>query len=318
MAQPLLKRMAEMPPIPQGADRHGLLALALAYTRNVALEAKWAADARTMLRYPLLLGIPDPRPILEDLAGSGLLRRRFFELLFVCGQCASSRMMIREVCVKCRSSNIDARPLLHHYSCGFQGAQSLFQTGDGYHCPKCERQLRHYGVDYDKPGTAFECQACREVMSEPDACFVCTDCGSNQPSDGTARLSWCHYEITADGVAAVRTGQLPRNDAETTDGKRQTWRDFRVLSRHALALAAQHSRPIAGLHMTIDKGLHETLGPARFNEMILFAQEIATQCLRPGDIAAASSDGIVACLPMNSADFSISTSRCLPCSGMPQ
>jgi hypothetical protein len=31
--------------------------------------------------------------------------------------------------------------------------------------------------------------------------------------------------------------------------------------------------------------------------MILFAQEIATQCLRPGDIAAASSDGIVACLP---------------------
>jgi hypothetical protein len=39
------------------------------------------------------------------------------------------------------------------------------------------------------------------------------------------------------------------------------------------------------------------LGPAPFDETILFAQEIAIQCLRPGDFAAALADGIVVCLP---------------------
>ena len=297
VVQPLLERLRDLPRLPDGIDRDGLLALTLAYTRGVGLEAKWAPNSESVLCYPMLLGVRDPRTKLEELAASGLLRRRFFERLFVCGQCGSSRMMAREVCVKCRSSHIETLPLLHHYSCGFQGAQPLFQKGDGYHCPKCAKPLRHYGVDYDKPGTAFECQSCHDAMSEPDVYFVCADCGSTQASDGTARLTWCHYDITADGIAAARSGRISRNDIEDAGENRRTLRDFRAQSRQALAVAARYARPIAGLRMTMDRASREMLGPARLDETILFAQEIAIQCLRPGDLAVASADGIVVCLP---------------------
>jgi hypothetical protein len=297
VVQPLLERLHDLPRLPDGIDRDGLLALTLAYTRDVALEPKWAPNSESMIGYPMLLGVRDPRTKLQELAASGLLRRRFFERLFVCGQCRSSRMMAREVCVKCRSSHIEPLPLLHHYSCGFQGAQPLFQKGDGYHCPKCSKPLRHYGVDYDKPGTAFECQSCHDAMSEPDVYFVCADCGSTQASDGTARLTWCHYDITADGIAAARSGRISRNDVEDAGGNCRTLRDFRAQSRQALAVAARHARPIAGLRMTMDRASREPLGLARLDETILFAQEIAIQCLRPGDLAAALADGIVVCLP---------------------
>jgi hypothetical protein len=298
LVQPLIERVAALPRMVQGVDRHRLLALTLAYTRNLALEARWDPDGTKMVCYPLLLGIPDPGPMLEELASSGLLRRRFFERVFVCGQCDSSRLLVREVCVKCRSSDIEEHPLLHHYSCGFQGAQQLFRQADGYRCPKCAKELRHYGLDYDKPGTTFACHACEDVMSEPDVGFVCTDCGGIQPSDGAARRSWYHYDITADGVAAVRAGILPRWDGEGHGNKRRTVRDFGLLGRQALALATQHDRPIAAFHMTIGTSdLHKSVGPSHMGEVALFAQKLATQCLREGDIAAALQDGIMVCLP---------------------
>ena len=100
VVQPLLERLHDLPRLPDGVDRDGLLALTLAYTRDIALEAKWAPNSESMLCYPMLLGLREPRTTLEELAASGLLRRRFFERLFVCGQCRSSRMMAREVCVK--------------------------------------------------------------------------------------------------------------------------------------------------------------------------------------------------------------------------
>jgi hypothetical protein len=110
-------------------------------------------------------------------------------------------------------------------------------------------------------------------------------------------LTWCHYDITADGIAAARSGRISRNDIEDAGENRRTLRDFRAQSRQALAVAARHARPIAGLRMTMDRASREMLGPARFDETISFAQEIAIECLRPGDLAAALADGIVVCLP---------------------
>ena len=42
MVQPIVNQLAQLPRIPQGADRLRSLMLQLAYTRNAPLEAKWA------------------------------------------------------------------------------------------------------------------------------------------------------------------------------------------------------------------------------------------------------------------------------------
>jgi hypothetical protein len=233
--------------------------------------------------------------MLEELADAGLLRRRFFDRTFVCEQCRSARLMVREVCSKCRSSHIANYSLLHHYSCGFQAPQPMFETGQAYQCPKCKKQLRHYGLDYDKPGSTFECLECRTQMPDPEVYFVCTDCNHQQTSEGAPRVDWHHYEITAEGIAAVQTATLPRADDPTS--KRRPLRDFRILYRQAARLAIRHARALTALRMSITVESMEDIGAHRAAEVCNLAVEVAGQCLRESDFIVTLSDGFIACLP---------------------
>ena len=126
----------------------------------------WSPNEQAMVSYPLLAGIPAQRAALERLADASLLRRRYFDQTYTCARCKSARVLAREVCLSCHSSHIEPRPLLHHYLCGHQAPQTAFETGDGYSCPKCRKELRHYGVDYDKPGVTWECRSCNTTMAE--------------------------------------------------------------------------------------------------------------------------------------------------------
>jgi TackOD1 domain-containing protein len=297
-AQRIASRLSSLPKIPRGPERNRLLALTLAYTRDAALEATWAPGSRTMIGYPLLLGMTEPRSMLEELADSGLLTRRFFDRVYVCGHCSSSRLLAREVCVKCHSSHIEEEALLHHYPCGFQAAEAHFRiNGGGYQCPKCSKQLRHFGVDYDKPGMLSKCCHCHEHNAEPDTYFACADCGHFQPSHGAKRQTWHHYAITPDGIAAVKAGTIHRAEGDNSSHG-QSLRDFRVLSRQALALATQHGRPIVAFRMRIDTAaLAATVGVNQVAEICLFAREIAGQSLCDSDIVVPLRDGLICCLP---------------------
>jgi hypothetical protein len=301
LAQPMMHRVAELPAIPLGPDRNRLLALALAYTRQTTIEAAWAPDKSAMIGYPLLLGMADGRTVLEELADEGLLKRSFFDRLFECEHCGSSRLMAREVCVKCHSSHIVEESLIHHYHCGFQGAESLFRRPDGgSECPKCSRLLRHYGQDYDKPNKVTQCCDCHDHMSEPDAFFVCADCHKDQSSNGAQRVTWFNYELTSDGIAAVKTGTLSRHERRQANapGRARTLRDFRILTQQILALSAQHSRPVVALHLSFDlEQLRHSHGPEQAADVCRLAQEIAGECLYDSDVLALLPSGIAACLP---------------------
>jgi Thaumarchaeal output domain 1 len=301
LAQPMMRRVAQLPAIPLGPDRNRVLALALAHTRQSPIEAAWAPDKDTMIGYPLLLGIAEPRRLLEELADEGLLHRMFFDRLFVCGHCGSSRLMVREVCVQCHSSELHEESLIHHYHCGYQAAESRFRRPDGgYQCPKCSRHLRHYGQDYDKPNKILQCGHCDDHMSEPEANLVCTDCRHDQLSDSAKRVTWYHYELTSDGISAVESGTLARHGGNTArdTGRGRSLRDFRVLGEQLLSLAAQHGRPITALRLSFDiERLRETYGHGHAAEIVRLAQEIAGQCLYDSDVLAVLPDGIAACLP---------------------
>ena len=294
LAQPMIRRVAALPKIPLGPERDRLLALAIAHTRDISLEAVRSPDSPDMISYPKLPGLANPRLALEQLAETALLRGRYFDQLFICARCESSRLAAREVCVACRSSNIEKQPFLHHYRCGFQGAQSLFDNGDGYCCPKCARQLRHYGVDYDKPGVAFECRQCDGVMAEPDVDFVCADCHHVQSSDGAARRIWRHYDLLPDGVAALRSGAL-RDQHDIRSSASRTMHEFRIATRHMLALSSRTGRPMTCFTMAI--ACKPVNAPATMEERRAFVIEVVRQCLSAGDIAAEIEDGLAVCLP---------------------
>lgn len=296
--QDIARRVSCLPAIPVGLDRNGLLALALSYTRDCPIEARWQPNSPTVLEYPLLFGIDNARSVLEEMAEAGLLRRRFAERVHVCPSCQSSRLQAREVCVRCKSTFLSEEPLVHHYACAWQGTQSKFETGGGLVCPKCHKQLRHYGVDYDKPGVAITCMACGDTVAEPEVGFTCVDCNTYASAEHTNSLDWCHYDLLPDGVAILHAGQLPHAEVVERSTGGCSLRDFRLVVGRALPVARRHNRPLTAWRARIDiEDLRRQVGPRGAHQISQFVHELVLQRLREGDLVATLSDGVVVCLP---------------------
>lgn len=278
-------------------DRMALTVLALAYSRDCPIEARWTPDRPTLVGYPLLSGLGEVRTLLEDLAESQLLTRKPFDIVHLCGHCGSSRLNVREECERCASSNLARQSLIHHYRCAHQGPARDFERREGLVCPKCRERLRHYGVDYDRPSEIMECLACEHVMSEPSIGFVCGDCGERTPGDRIERRAWYHYDLTAEGLSALKSGILPAQSLsamlERVVGTFSR-RDFLMLATYAERTAARYDRPLAGcrLHLANADALRSEHGATGFNEILGLIGEVAAQILRSSDAIAVSGDTV--------------------------
>ena len=202
-------------------------------------------------------------------------------------------MHAREVCVFCHTSNLSEQPLTHHYACGYQAGQSAFEHRDGYVCPKCHKLLRHYGVDYDKPGSVVSCGACGKTMAEPVVGFVCARCGGATPGDDAATRDWFHYDLLPDGLAALKAGRLPSTHVIQPGPGRHSLRDFQLIVGNSLLVAKGGGRPLTAWRVTFDA---PDVAQARQDEIYEFVREIITQNMRQGDVVAALPAGLTVCL----------------------
>ena len=295
--RPLVTRVSELPRLLIGPDRNGFSALALAYTRECSLVPLLRPDEPAAVAYPLLFGFDSARSTLEELADAGMLRRRFFERLHICQHCGSSRLHAREVCVKCHSSHLVEQSLVHHYACGHQAVQSAFASGASYICPKCRKELRHYGVDYDKPGRVMCCSCCGDTMTEPQVKFICFDCHRSTSGDHAGFRDWYEYDLLPDGIAAVKSGRLPSADSEDARLGR-TLRDFRLLVRHSLSVARYTGRPVSAARLIVDTtDLATKVGQRGVSPVCELLRDVAVQNLREHDIVATLPDAVLVCMP---------------------
>jgi Thaumarchaeal output domain 1 len=295
--RPLVTRVSELPRLPPGPDRNGLSALALAYTRDCSLAPMLRPDEPAAVAYPLLLGFNSVRRTLEELADAGMLRRRFFERLHICQHCDSSRLHAREVCVKCHSSHLAEQSLVHHYACGNQAVQSAFESDNAFVCPKCRKELRHYGVDYDKPGRVMCCRSCGDTMTEPQVEFICFDCHRSTSGDHAGFRDWYEYDLLPDGIAAVKSGRLPSADSEEARLGRSL-RDFGLLVRHSLSVAKYTGRPVSAARLTVDTtDLATKVGQRGISPVCELLRDVTVQNLREHDIVATLPDAVLVCMP---------------------
>ena len=163
-------------------------------------------QSRDCVRYPGFFPEGEVRASAERLVSRGLLEKRFFERFHVCGCCGSSRLNVREECPSCRSAHLSQVPLVHHFRCAHQAPEADFARGPHLVCPKCRQHLRHYGSDYDKPGTATSCGDCGCVSSEPAVGFSCLDCGSHTDGEAATTRDVFSYGLTGEGQALLRRG----------------------------------------------------------------------------------------------------------------
>lgn len=73
-------------------------------------------------------------------------------------------------------------------------------------CPKCHRQLRHIGVDYDRPATIYSCKTCGNSFSSPLTKATCCYCEKTSDVQNLIPRDVVYLEITAEGIRALTQG----------------------------------------------------------------------------------------------------------------
>lgn len=242
------RRLAEFPFRSNQEDRWGLTLLRLAYSRDAPAQAAFNPGYPLTVQYPLFGTTEATRDQLELLANQDLLNRRHFTRTHACSKCGSARLHVYEACPGCGAADLADEVVVHHYRCGCQEPESRFIKASLLVCPKCRRELRHLGVDYGKPGKIVVCRTCGAVNSEPLVHFICLDCSKVTPADAAASTDWYHYDLTANGLSALRDGQLPRFELASVlerSPRAYSPREFGLLAMQEMRAARQFQRPFS-------------------------------------------------------------------------
>jgi len=130
-----------------------------------------------------------------------LVKRNLLEPVFVdrchfCLECHSAFLNFKEVCPRCYSVDIKSEPLIHHFECAYVGLEHEFKRGKRFICPKCDKELFHIGVDYDKPSFLFTCNKCQHEFQEALIQSTCFNCKSTFDVDNLILRDIYEYKLT--------------------------------------------------------------------------------------------------------------------------
>lgn len=143
--------------------------------------------------------------IFEAAVERGFLSPTFVDLVHVCSNCHSGFINYREICPKCQTRKITTQHSIHHFVCGYIGPEADFFQGNKLVCPKCSRQLRHIGVDYDKPSVIMECEN-GHVFQEPEMETFCMRCHTVGDLNSLVDYPVNEYTITNTGIGIAKSG----------------------------------------------------------------------------------------------------------------
>ncbi len=156
--------------------------------------------------------------ILKVSVDRGFLSPHFEDVVHLCSNCGSGFINYREVCPKCGTRKHFSEYSIHHFVCGYVGPESDFFQDKKLVCPKCNRQLRHIGVDYDKPSRISECEN-GHVFQEPEIETYCFNCGDTNKLESIIDYEINTYELTATGVSMALSGiTKEESNIEEIDG----------------------------------------------------------------------------------------------------
>ena len=194
--------------------------LSFMYTRSLEkIEPLRDVGTRTGFRYPIISDYDATssidlthQSILDKAERAGYFSGHFNDVAYVCNQCSSAFLQFREVCPSCHSAHITNQEMVHHFRCAHVAPISEFQSkehiGQGLHCPKCNRDLKHIGVDYDKPSELHQCCTCDHEFQNYSVRARCTHCGQDQLVEHLAKKEFRSYAITEKSIAALKSGRL--------------------------------------------------------------------------------------------------------------
>jgi len=198
-------RRSQLTQLARGATDLEARLLAYLYVADKPLIPFADPTSQLFIRYPGFFPERELRGVAESLSKRGMLTRSFVDRYHACAACGSHRLNVREECLSCRSAQLSEVALIHHFRCAELDTEDAFRAGTDLRCPKCRQQLRHYGSDYDKPGSVLRCAACHSSNSEPAVGFSCQDCGAHTDGEAAPTCDIHSYALTAKAIARLIT-----------------------------------------------------------------------------------------------------------------
>lgn len=269
----------------------------LSFTRSLSFEAQIVEKTLTFM-YTREMGSLDPIPdfhsgigysypilsvnfqhhdehnvidIIKIMHEENLIGVEFHDSVYLCKKCTSGYLSYREVCPKCNSSNAESQDVIHHFPCGYVGPISDFtnQIDDELNCPKCNKTLRHIGVDYDKPSVIHDCLSCGHRYQDFNVKAKCITCGFDNDVEQLTKRIINQLSITKKGELVAVNGYVSTSkDLEDIIGtvKFQT---FKTMFRYEIERLRQtegksnlcmiHLQNAGEVYSKIDGELQKTL-----------------------------------------------------------
>lgn len=124
----------------------------------------------------LALSTREACELMESLTSSGLLEKHPHNRLLFCPECQSPNLKAGDGCPKCYSWNIARGRILEHLQCGNLSLEEEYISDSRYICPKCHRELKFLGTDYQSLGINYQCHGCGSIFSQPLTTWHCLNC----------------------------------------------------------------------------------------------------------------------------------------------
>ncbi|MGE3540441.1 MAG: diguanylate cyclase [Candidatus Tectimicrobiota bacterium] len=202
--------------------------------------------------YPAVHTLLETRPgeeidSLEALVEMGYLDHQPCDKVHLCPFCSHFALNFREVCPQCGSTAISIVQMLHHFRCGYVAPEHEFRDGVLLVCPKCSRELRHIGVDYERPTSTYACAVCQHVFHEPKISCLSLPCGQVFGVERALTRTIYTYRLTPRGALAVTRGRLedasPAGALIVGDLAVYTWRFLEERLAQELRHIQRYRRP---------------------------------------------------------------------------
>lgn len=197
--------------VPQVASLDPLIGW-LGIDRSRRLTAMKSLELSSIYTYPLIEAFyPDIystyRYVLSEKARDILENEQLLDRIRVCPHCNSGHLNYVEVCPQCSSIDIELQSSLHCFTCGHVGRQQSFQRRGKLECPKCLTQLRHIGVDYDRPLENHVCNQCLNLFVEAATMSQCLSCDEKMKVDELVVRKLYRYRLGEAGEYIFRHGK---------------------------------------------------------------------------------------------------------------
>jgi len=213
--------------IPLPSERQDRLMTKIArylITRKINIQPKNSRYSKIGYSYPLIEDMSlesEPIHILKNLnqyASNDFLQAQIIDKVNVCYECQGSFLNFSECCTKCNSLDLTTEELVHHFRCAYVGPQSDFMKEEKLICPKCDHQLKHIGIDYDKPSEIHTCKSCNHSSQETKMKAKCIDCCKENELDQLSTFEIYTYSPT-EKLKAFASQEAPKQVFGSVDSK---------------------------------------------------------------------------------------------------